>query len=123
MRTGPGMRVAYPSGSRLCHRLQRIPLGTLDAQVAARELPRGQPERDRGAERGECRRYRKRYRTILTQGGKELPEIPQRRGGKRGRIAKSDAHNLHEALLKLGDYSDTLTRIIHEELKKGNNAL
>ena len=49
----------------------------------------------------ECRRYRKRYRTILTQGGKELPEIPQRRGGKRGRIAKSDAHNLHEALLKL----------------------
>ena len=49
----------------------------------------------------ECRRYRKRYRTILTQGGKELPEIPQRRGGKRGRVAKSDAHNLHEALLKL----------------------
>ena len=49
----------------------------------------------------ECRRYRKRYRTILTQGGKELPEIPQRRGGKRGPIAKSDAHNLHEALLKL----------------------
>ena len=49
----------------------------------------------------ECRRYRKRYRTILTQGGKELPEIPQRRGGKRARIAKSDAHNLYEALLKL----------------------
>ena len=46
----------------------------------------------------ECRRYRKRYRTILTQGGKELPEIPRRRKGKRGRIAKSDAHNLHEAL-------------------------
>ena len=49
----------------------------------------------------ECRRYRKRYRTILTQGGKELPEIPQRREGQRGRIAKSDAHNLHEALLIL----------------------
>ena len=32
------------------------------------------------------------------QGGKELPEIPRRRKGKRGRIAKSDAHNLHEAL-------------------------
>ena len=30
-----------------------------------------------------------------------MPEIPQRREGKRGRIAKSDAHNLHEALLKL----------------------
>ena len=49
----------------------------------------------------ECRRYVKRYRTILTQGGKEMPEIPQRRDGKRGRIAKSDAHNLHEALLIL----------------------
>ena len=30
-----------------------------------------------------------------------MPEIPQRREGKRGRIAKSDAHNLHEGLLKL----------------------
>ena len=30
-----------------------------------------------------------------------MPEIPKRRDGKRGRIAKSDAHNLHEALLKL----------------------
>ena len=52
----------------------------------------------------ECRRYRKRYRTILTQGGKELSKISQRRGGKRGRIAKSDAHNLHEALLKLEEF-------------------
>ena len=43
---------------------------------------------------------RKRYRTILTQGGKELPEIPPRPKGKRGRIAKSDAHNLHERLVK-----------------------
>ena len=49
----------------------------------------------------ECRKYRKRYRTILTQGGKEMPEIPQRREGKRGRIAKSDAHNLHEGLFQL----------------------
>ena len=46
----------------------------------------------------ECRKYVKRYRTILTQGGKEMPEIPRRRDGKRGRFAKSDAHNLHEAL-------------------------
>ena len=37
----------------------------------------------------------------LTQGGKEMPETPKRRDGKRGRIAKSDAHNLHEALLIL----------------------
>jgi len=43
---------------------------------------------------------RKRYRAILTQGGKELPEIPPRPKGKRGRIAKSNAHNLHERLCK-----------------------
>ena len=51
----------------------------------------------------ECRRYRKRYRTILTQGGKELPEIPRRRKGKRGRVAKSFGHNLHDRLLKNED--------------------
>ena len=49
----------------------------------------------------ECRRYVKRYRTILTQGGKEMPKIPQRREGQRGRVAKTDAHNLHEAMLIL----------------------
>ena len=54
-----------------------------------------------GLSEAECRKYVKRYRTILTQGGKELPEIPKRRDGKRGRIAKSDAHNLHEALVIL----------------------
>ncbi|MCY3877006.1 MAG: transposase [Rhodobacteraceae bacterium] len=43
---------------------------------------------------------RKRYRTNLTQGGKELPDIPPRPKGKRGRTAKSNAHNLHERLLK-----------------------
>ena len=48
----------------------------------------------------ERRAMRKRYRTILTQGGKELPEIPPRPKGRRGRIAKSDAHNLHERLVK-----------------------
>ena len=43
---------------------------------------------------------RKRYRTILTQGGKESPETPPRSKGQRGRVAKSDAHNLHERLVK-----------------------
>ncbi len=47
-----------------------------------------------------CRAVRKRYRTILTQGGNELPVIPPKPKGKRGRIAKSDAHNLHERLAK-----------------------
>jgi transposase len=42
----------------------------------------------------------KRYRNILTRGGKELPEIPKKPKGKRGRLAKSDAHNLWERLQK-----------------------
>ena len=43
----------------------------------------------------------KRYRNILTRGEKELPPIPARQNGKRGRIAKSDAHNLWERLKEL----------------------
>lgn len=42
----------------------------------------------------------KRYRIIITRGQKELPPIPERSNGKRGRIAKSDAHNLLERLEK-----------------------
>jgi hypothetical protein len=40
----------------------------------------------------------KRYRNILTRGEKELPPIPRKPQGRRGRIAKSDAHNLWERL-------------------------
>lgn len=42
----------------------------------------------------------KRYRNIITRGEKELPVIPAKSNGKRGRIAKSDAHNLLERLKK-----------------------
>jgi transposase len=49
----------------------------------------------------ECRNLQKCYRNILTRGEKELPPIPERQNGKRGRIAKSDAHNLWE---RLNDY-------------------
>lgn len=42
----------------------------------------------------------KRYRNILTRGVKELPEIPPKPKGKRGKLAKSDAHNLWERLQK-----------------------
>jgi len=41
-----------------------------------------------------------RYRNILTQGKKELPVIPAKPNGKRGKMAKSDAHNLWERLHK-----------------------
>ena len=44
----------------------------------------------------EYKNLQKRYRNILTRGKKELPPIPPRQNGKRGRIAKSDAHNLWE---------------------------
>ena len=40
----------------------------------------------------------KRYRNIITRGEKELPALPERPTGKRGRLAKSDAHNLWERL-------------------------
>jgi transposase len=40
----------------------------------------------------------KRYRNITTRGEKELPAIPPKPSGKRGKMAKSDAHNLWERL-------------------------
>jgi len=46
------------------------------------------------------KKLQKRYRGILTRGQKELPAIPKKPHGRRGKIAKSDAHNLHERLKK-----------------------
>ena len=40
----------------------------------------------------------KRYRNILTRGEKQLPPIPPKQNGRRGRVAKSDAHNLWQRL-------------------------
>jgi transposase len=40
------------------------------------------------------------YEKILLDGSKELPPIPEKANGKRGKIAKSDAHNLWERLDK-----------------------
>lgn len=40
------------------------------------------------------------YRNILTRGEKELPVIPKKSDGRRGKIAKSDAHNLLERFKK-----------------------
>lgn len=47
----------------------------------------------------------KRYRNILTRGSKELPEVPLKPKGKRGKMAKSDAHNLWE---RLQDYESAV---------------
>jgi transposase len=48
----------------------------------------------------EYKALRRHYRNILKRGEKELPPIPPRQNGKRGRIAKSDAHNLWERMKK-----------------------
>jgi len=48
----------------------------------------------------EYRALCRRYRNILKRGEKELPPIPPRHNGQRGRIAKSDAHNLWERMKK-----------------------
>ena len=48
----------------------------------------------------EYKAIQKRYRTILTQGARELPPIPPRHNGQRGKVAKSDAHNLCERMNK-----------------------
>jgi transposase len=48
--------------------------------------------------KAEYNNLQKQYRSILTRGEKELPAIPEKPNGKRGKIAKSDAHNLWERL-------------------------
>ena len=48
----------------------------------------------------EYKAVQKRYRTILTQGERELPPIPPCQKGQRGKVAKSDAHNLWERMKK-----------------------
>jgi transposase len=40
------------------------------------------------------------YKQVLLAGSKELPPIPKKTNGKRGKVAKSDAHNLWERLGK-----------------------
>jgi len=45
-------------------------------------------------------RLQRRYRNILTRGETELPPSLEKSSGRRGKIAKSDAHNLLERLLK-----------------------
>ncbi|MBL0716071.1 MAG: IS66 family transposase [Desulfosarcina sp.] len=48
----------------------------------------------------EYKNLQKRYRNIMTRGEKELPPIPPKQNGKRGKVAKADAHNLWERLKK-----------------------
>jgi transposase len=45
-------------------------------------------------------RLQRRYRNILTRGESELPPVLKKSDGKHGKIAKSDAHNLLDRLIK-----------------------
>lgn len=81
--------VVESNGYRWPAQLKRLLQDTC-AQVAERK--------EQCLTNAEYKRLRKRYRTILTQGAKELPPVPPKPKGKRGRTAKSDAHNLWERL-------------------------
>ena len=67
----------------------------------------------------EYKAVQKRYRTILTQGERELPPIPPRQKGQRGKVAKSDAHNLWERMKK---YESAVLRFaMHPDVAFTNN--
>ena len=72
-------------------RMKRLLLGACH-QVSKRD--------DKTLTPSEYKALQKRYRTILTQGARELPPIPPRQNGQRGKVAKSDAHNLWERMQK-----------------------
>ena len=72
-------------------RMKRLLLGACH-QVSKRD--------DKTLSASEYKALQKRYRTILTQGASELPPIPPRQNGQRGKVAKSDAHNLWERMQK-----------------------
>ena len=73
---------------------QRLGTLLLDTCRKIREHP------DKALDETAYKAVRKRYRTLLTQARRELPTPPERLTGRRGRLAKSDAENLHEALVK-----------------------
>ncbi len=86
-------------------------------QEACRQVNRSQ---DKVLSAAACEALRERYRTILTQAAEELPAIPARRKGQRGRIAKSDAHNLHERLVQ---HEASVLRFLHDpDVSFTNNA-
>ena len=54
--------------------------------------------KDKRLTEDEYAKLQKRYRNIITRGEKELPPIPKKSNGKRGKIAKPKAHNLWQRL-------------------------
>ena len=91
-------------------RMKRLLLGACH-QVSKRD--------DKTLRANEYKALQKRYRTILTQGARELPPIPPRQNGQRGKVAKSDAHNLWE---RLKNYETAVLRFAkHPDVAFTNN--
>jgi len=88
--------VVESNGYPWAKRLKRL-LKNTRAKVALRDT-----KQLTGAE---YKSLRKRYRAILSEGAKQLPPLPPRKKGSRGRLAKSDAHNLWE---RFKDYEDAV---------------
>ena len=91
-------------------RMKRLLLGACQ-QVSKRD--------DKTLSANEYKTLQKRYRTILTQGARELPPIPPRQNAQRGKVAKSDAHNLWE---RLKNYETAVLRFAkHPDVAFTNN--
>ena len=91
-------------------RMKRLLLGACH-QVSKRD--------DKMLTPSEYKALQKRYRTILTQGARELPPIPPRQNGQRGKVAKSDAHNLWE---RMKNYETAVLRFAkHPDVAFTNN--
>ena len=83
--------VVDSNGYRWAHNMKNL-LQDICRKVAGRE--------EKHLTEKEYANLQKRYRNILTRGAKELPNIPPKPKGKRGVMAKSDAHNLWERFKK-----------------------
>lgn len=59
------------------------------------------------------KRLQRRYRRILARGKKELPVIPDKPKGRKGKIAKSDAHNLWERFKKYESFVLLFAKLSH----------
>jgi len=58
-------------------------------QVACKKVSKGKISWNK-----EYSHLQEAFRSILAKGEKELPVVPPKPSGKRGKLAKSDAHNL-----------------------------
>ena len=111
------LRGTFVARTRLHRRRPWLRLGKAhEAAVAPDQVSKRD---DKTLSASEYKALQKRYRTILTQGARELPPIPPRQNGQRGKVAKSDAHNLWE---RLQNYETAVLRFAkHPDVAFTNN--